>query len=105
MKQFFWGGGDMPFRLQHKTYDLELKAYSPWPIAFITIFCVLFSGLSVSPALAQGPEGLNSLRPVSIGDILPEAFWQQRLKIYTADGDSSYISLADYRNKLLVLDF
>lgn len=89
----------------------------------IIIFCVLFShpDLLGGRAFAQSPqhrvvtqfdfrdklgaEGLDSLSPVRIGDVLPEAFWQLQLKTYTVDGDSSYISLADYRDKLLVLDF
>ncbi|WP_164108682.1 MULTISPECIES: SusC/RagA family TonB-linked outer membrane protein [Sphingobacterium] len=83
----------------------KLKAYSLWPKACIIIFCVLFSTVSVTPALGQEGQGLKSLQAIRIGDMLPEAFWQQRLKAYTTDGDSSYISLSDYRDKLLVLDF
>ncbi|WP_316831443.1 TlpA disulfide reductase family protein [Pedobacter aquatilis] len=46
----------------------------------------------------------QTVSPVKIGSILPESFWKQEHSIY-AGGKISKQSLAQYKDKLLILDF
>lgn len=50
-------------------------------------------------AMAQEP-----IKPLKVGDKLPEIFWQQEHTIY-ANGKTTTETLEQYRDKLLILDF
>lgn len=47
---------------------------------------------------------VNAQRPLQVGDIIPESFWQQTHTLY-ANGKTTEQTLAAYKGKLLVLDF
>lgn len=81
-----------------------LSAYNLWPKAFLIIFCVLFSGLLVSPALGQEADGLNKVQPLTIGSKVPNEFWTHQHLFYI-NGDTVRQSLEEHKGKLLVLDF
>lgn len=46
----------------------------------------------------------EEIKPLRVGDKLPENFWQQEHTIY-ANGQTTKQTLAAYRGKLLILDF
>ncbi|ERJ57935.1 TlpA family protein disulfide reductase [Sphingobacterium paucimobilis] len=74
--------------------------------AFIIIFCVLFSGLLVSPAWAQGAKDLVEIQPLKVGDKIPDELWDLPLKVVNHPEGKDYIKLNDYRDKkLIILDF
>ncbi len=52
-------------------------------------------------ALAQEP---NPIKPLKVGDKLPESFWQQEHMVYH-NGKTTKQTLAAYKGKLLILDF
>lgn len=70
------------------------------------LFCfVLFSyGHAQSPENRGADTGLNDVRPLKIGDKLPETFWQQEHTIYI-NGQTNKQTLEQYRGNLLILDF
>jgi thiol-disulfide isomerase/thioredoxin len=69
----------------------------------LTIFCVLFSGLSVFPAFGQEAEGSQLAKRV-VGYSVPNEFWEKE-HLFFIDGDTIRQSLAQHKGKLLVLDF
>lgn len=71
----------------------------------LTIFCVLFSLTLAPKALGQGAIGLNYDLPLDIGDTLPEVLWDLPLQIDGPSKGSKTIHLADYKGKLIILDF
>ncbi|WP_164126591.1 TlpA family protein disulfide reductase [Sphingobacterium luzhongxinii] len=74
--------------------------------AMITIYCVLFSGLSVSPASGQETEDLNKIVPLKVGDTIPEQLWNMPLRVLNHPEGKQHIRLSDYRDKkLIILDF
>lgn len=94
MNNFLRGGRGLPI------------AYSLWPKAFIIIFCVLFSCLTVLPVIGQEAVGLNEVRPLKVGDQIPDELWDMPLKVVNHPEGKEYIRLSDYRDKkLIILDF
>lgn len=67
----------------------------------ITIFIVMALLCLKFNVKAQHP---NEVKPLKVGDRLPETFWQQEHTIY-ANGKTSKQTLAAYKGKLLILDF
>lgn len=45
------------------------------------------------------------IKPLNIGDRIPEAFWKMPLQVVNHAGGTKTITLNDYRNKLIILDF
>ncbi|MGJ1342188.1 thioredoxin domain-containing protein [Sphingobacterium spiritivorum] len=71
----------------------------------LTIFCfILFSYAQAQSAQERADAGLNDVRPLKIGDKLPETFWQQEHTIYI-NGQTNKQTLEQYRGNLLILDF
>lgn len=62
----------------------------------MAVLCLNFN------AIAQVP--LSEIKPLKVGDKLPEAFWQQEHSIY-ANGKTTKQTLAAYKGKLLIIDF
>lgn len=84
-----------------------LRAGIVWSIASIIIFCVLFSGLLVSPAFGQEAKGLNNIVPLKIGDVVPDSLWYHRMPLYKGVDLIDTVCLADYaaEDKVLIIDF
>ncbi|WP_245586297.1 TlpA family protein disulfide reductase [Olivibacter sitiensis] len=65
------------------------------------------------PAAAQTPEQLgagqgfsmDSIKPLQIGDTIPEALWHLPLRVVNHPERKDTITLNDYRGKLIILDF
>ncbi|ERJ60884.1 TlpA family protein disulfide reductase [Sphingobacterium paucimobilis] len=81
------------------------SAISYWPLACIILFCVLFSGLLVSPAQGQEAKGLKKPNALQIGDTIPEMLWHMPLQIVSNPDQMKTMTLNDYRGKLIILDF
>ncbi len=72
----------------------------------IIIFCVLFSGLLLSPAWAQEAQGLNKPNALQIGDTIPDELWNMPMEAINHPKGIKSITLGQYRNKkLIILDF
>ncbi|MCJ0741849.1 TlpA family protein disulfide reductase [Pedobacter montanisoli] len=54
--------------------------------------------------LAMAQASLSEIKPLKVGDKLPDSFWQQEHNIY-ANGQTTKQTLAQYKGKLLILDF
>ncbi|WP_410220964.1 redoxin family protein [Pedobacter sp.] len=54
--------------------------------------------------LAMAQASPSEIKPLKVGDKLPEAFWQQEHTVY-ANGKTTKQTLAAYKGKLLILDF
>ncbi len=94
MNNFLRGGRGLPI------------AYSLWPKAFIIIFCVLFSCLTVLPVIGQEAVGLNEVRSLKVGDQIPDELWDMPLKVVNHPEGKEYVKLGDHREKeLIILDF
>lgn len=70
----------------------------------LTIFCVLFSWLLVSPAFGQEADGFNKVQPLRVGDKVPKDFWT-REHVFFVDGDTVRRTLEEFRKTPLILDF
>jgi len=53
---------------------------------------------------AKAQELKSELKPLKVGDKLPETFWQQEHTLYD-NGQTTKQTLAPYKRKLLILDF
>lgn len=53
---------------------------------------------------AKAQELLSEIKPLKVGDKLPEAFWQQEHSVYN-NGQTTKQTLEQYKGKLLILDF
>lgn len=75
------------------------------------IFCVLFSSLAFTQAMAQGSRvelgttGLNQIKPLQIGDTIPESLWHTPLQVVNHPDQASVLRLADYKNRVIIIDF
>ncbi|WP_168204593.1 TlpA disulfide reductase family protein [Olivibacter sp. LS-1] len=86
-----------------------LKPYTLYLITLKILFCVCLAHArqSSSPEAAHGVAlSTDSIRPLQIGDTIPEAFWQMPLQMVKAGQEgSTTVTLNDYRSKLIILDF
>jgi|GEM_PF-3782214 len=100
--------------LKRTTYNLQLKR----PISFslsalsFTLIILLFH---VRCATARQPQDLgaatgvaltDSIKPLQIGDSIPEALWNLPLQMVKAGQEgNTTVKLKDYKGKLIILDF
>ncbi|MDX3912722.1 MAG: TlpA disulfide reductase family protein [Pseudosphingobacterium sp.] len=98
-----------------KPYSLHLiplnylKPYTIYLTALNVLFCVCLAHArqSSSPEAAYGVAlSTDSIKPLQIGDTIPEALWHMPLQMVKAgQGGSTVVTLNDYRGKLIILDF
>lgn len=73
----------------------------------LPVFCFIM----FSDARAQSQEilganaGLMDIRPLQIGDTIPEELWHLPLQIFNHPNGKDSITLNDFRGKLIILDF
>ncbi|MDX3914814.1 MULTISPECIES: TlpA family protein disulfide reductase [Olivibacter] len=86
-----------------------LKPYTVYLITLKILFCVCLAHArqSSSPEAAHGvASSADSIRPLQIGDTIPEALWHMPLQMVKAGQEgSSTVTLSVYRGKLIILDF
>ncbi len=75
--------------------------------AFIVLALMfhMFSLSAQTPRKDSGANGLNGLTALNPGDPIPEAVWKMPLELNYFDGKKKIVKLADYKNKLIILDF
>lgn len=74
----------------------------------IYFFC--FSFMLFGCAQAQSPNsgaanGLANIRPLQIGEDIPDELWNKPLQVVNDPEGRETITLADYKGKLIILDF
>ncbi|PRD46914.1 TlpA family protein disulfide reductase [Sphingobacterium haloxyli] len=57
-----------------------------------------------SPENGEAAEGQTEIKPLVVGQKVPEEFWT-REHLFYVDGDTVRKTLEEYRGKLLILDF
>ncbi|MDX3916507.1 MULTISPECIES: TlpA family protein disulfide reductase [Olivibacter] len=86
-----------------------LKPYTVYLITLKILFCVCLAHArqSSSPEAAHGVAlSTDSIKPLQIGDTIPEALWHMPLQMVKAGQEgSTTVTLNDYRGKLIILDF
>jgi len=80
-------------------------AYSLWPKAITIIFCVLFSGLLISPAQGQETKGLKKTNALQIGDTIPDEVWNLSLEVVNNKSGRIKRQLSELKGKFIILDF
>ncbi|MFC0317964.1 MULTISPECIES: TlpA family protein disulfide reductase [Olivibacter] len=98
-----------------KPYSLHLiplnylKPYTIYLTALNVLFCVCLAHARQSSSL-EAAHGValstDTIKPLQIGDTIPEALWHMPLQTVKAGrAGSTTITLNDYRGKLIILDF
>ena len=86
-----------------------LKPYTIYLTTLSVLFCVCLAHArqSSSPEAAHGVAlSTDSIKPLKIGDSIPEALWDLPLKMVKAGKEgSTTVKLSDYKGKLIILDF
>ncbi|WP_168204525.1 TlpA disulfide reductase family protein [Olivibacter sp. LS-1] len=86
-----------------------LKPYTIYLTTLSVLFCVCLAHArqSSSPEAAQGVAlSTDSIKPLRIGDSIPEALWNLPLQMVKAGEEgSTTVKLSDYKGKLIILDF
>lgn len=76
-----------------------------WPI--VTIMCLetvqQVSAQGAEPAVTAIPA--DDIKPLQIGDTLPEGLWQLPLQVVNHPDGKDTITLNNYKGKLIILDF
>ncbi|MCY4780350.1 TlpA disulfide reductase family protein [Sphingobacterium sp. UT-1RO-CII-1] len=88
----------------------DIKRPMAYGLQLIAIFCVLFSFASIVEAKAQelrqgGATEIGEIKPLEIGDTIPEEIWNMPLQVVEYGGKTKEIRLADYRGKVIILDY
>jgi peroxiredoxin len=66
----------------------------------------MFSLSAQSPRKDSGADGLNHIKPLKIGDTIPESLWETPLNVANHSSGKNQITLNEYRaKKLIILDF
>ncbi len=75
--------------------------------ALLSTLCFYMFILSAqSPRKDSGAGGLDQIKPLKIGDTIPELLWNTPLKVVNHPSAREQITLNDYRDKkLIILDF
>ncbi len=87
--------GEESINNQHQINHFNLNKLMK-KIILTIVLAVLLLNFKV---VAQEP-----IKPLYVGDRLPETFWQQEHSVY-ANGQTTKQTLAQYKGKLLILDF
>src|SRR5690606_4107337 len=72
------------------------------------LLCFMLFNLSTAwaqSAESRTAEGQSEIKPLQIGDTIPEELWNLSLQVTDKDGANKLISLQEHRGKLIVLDF
>jgi thiol-disulfide isomerase/thioredoxin len=107
-----WQVGDRTGRSEvgrAKVIQRALKPYTIYLTALNVLFCVCLAHArqSSSPEAAYGVAfTTDTIKPLKIGDTVPEVLWNTPLQMVKAGQERSIvITLNDYRGKLIILDF
>ncbi len=91
---------------KYTLYNIQKPILLAW---FLTIACLSFTNSTVSARSGQQPirqwSVTDSVRPLNIGDTIPESLWHMPLQVVNHPEGKDTITLNDYRGKLIILDF
>src|SRR5690606_36325526 len=120
MKNFYKGGRGLSF-FRRQLYLFNLKnncrlTTLHLPIVYrraavcrlLTIFVFsLFSNLvhAQEPRKDSGADGRLEIRPLQVGDTIPEELWNIKFNMHYADGRHHAFKLNELRGKLILIDF
>lgn len=80
--------------------DIEMIGnVTRWRYA-LSVFCLLFLGLPCSAG-----QQIQDTGKLSIGDTIPDELWNLPLQVVNHPDGKKTITLADYKDKLIILDF
>src|SRR5690606_11186126 len=96
--------GDSYALTKHKLKQFKIRYFSL--LAVVTIMC-LYAVKQVSAQVAETCfTAVSEIKPLQIGDTIPEALWQLPLQVVNHPKGKDTITLNDYRDKkLIILDF
>lgn len=83
-------------------YTLCFLRKPVWLPLYLISLCWYFTSSTV---LAQNTIHTLNIKPLQIGDTLPEALWHTPLQVVNHPEGKDTITLNDYRGKLIILDF
>ncbi|MDR2273699.1 MAG: SusC/RagA family TonB-linked outer membrane protein [Sphingobacterium sp.] len=91
-----------------KSFSALLDKVVNIPVIQITILVILFLLVSMFSLSAQTPRkdsGAGGPTPLQIGDTVPEILWNLPLSVVNHPQQKDIMSLNDYKEKLIILDF
>ncbi|MGF7025866.1 peroxiredoxin family protein [Sphingobacterium sp. HSC-15S19] len=100
----------IPTKTRCRPDENPMKCRNSAGIGRVMLCCIavvsMFSLSAQTPRKDSGADGLNSIKPLQIGDTIPEALWKMPLVVINHPDGKETISLSDYKDKkLLILDF
>ncbi|WP_341831237.1 hypothetical protein AACH28_18860 [Sphingobacterium thalpophilum] len=82
-----------------------MKCRNSAGIGRVMLCCIavvsMFSLSAQTPRKDSGADGLNSIKPLQIGDTIPEVLWKMPLAVINHPDGKEIISLSDYKDKKL----
>lgn len=94
---------------KHLAYGLKLTSFGGLePIVYSLLLIAVFLFHDVAHAQSVGEraaEGLGEVAALKIGDAIPEELWNLPLPVVNHPDGKDTITLKDYQNKVIVLDF
>ena len=73
-------------------------------LSFVISVCVASANVH-SAKISANPDTVSTFLPLQIGDTIPEYLWNLPLQVANHPGGKNVITLNDYRDKLIILDF
>ncbi|GGH18158.1 redoxin domain-containing protein [Sphingobacterium alkalisoli] len=91
-----------PFKAIYKgNYNSSRTLFSLLMVWFV----VLFSDAQAQSAGERAADGLNKIKPLEIGDRVPEELWESTVEIQFTDGRKQSLRLDELCGKLILIDF
>ncbi|WP_312399848.1 TlpA disulfide reductase family protein [Sphingobacterium sp.] len=82
------------------------KGYRMSLTCLLLMIVSMFSLSAQTPRKDSGADGLSEIKPLGIGDTIPQSLWDLKMPVYNDSKGRSSISLSDYQdNKLIIVDF
>lgn len=74
---------------------------------FLTILCFMLFGVGISRSQSPLGEAANNqtIAPINIGDQIPDDLWNMPLQVVNHPDGKETITLGEYKDKLIILDF
>lgn len=74
--------------------------------SLLLLFCfILFINAHAQSAGERADAGLTDIRPLKIGDTIPDELWHMPLQVVNHPEGKKTITLSNYKDKLIILDF
>lgn len=100
----------MSVTIRNKISIFFIACHSPILVTggryFLTLICfMLFSGVARPQSREVGTANNQNITALNIGDPVPDALWNTPLQVVNHPQGKQTITLADYKGKLIILDF